>query len=277
MNKLKISLIIFLVIIATTVGIMRFIDRTAPINMATKTCLITGASSGIGKALAEEMVARGWKVIGIARRTELLEKLKFQFGAENFIPYVCDVGNHEQIHQISEQIKNDNLKPTLFFLNAGMGDVETKWQVSTTAHRKTFDVNYFGVIAWIEEFLPSVKQLGGGTFVATSSIVALFTPPGAAAYGASKAAIVNAFQALRLRYLNDKIGFSVALPGPVDTDMLKGVKNLPFTHTANYEAHYIIDQAFKGKKQIEPAWFYSTLFRVTGLLPDKITLKLLGS
>jgi len=274
MNKFSISLITLSLFVCVWFFV-KITDRATPINLTTKTCLITGASSGIGKALAEEMIAKGWRVIGIARREAQLREIQKHLGA-SFIPYICDVGSLEQIRKISAEIKASDLKPTLFFLNAGMGDIETKWQVSTEAHKKTFDVNYFGVIAWVEEFLPIAKQLGGGTFVATSSIVSLFTPPGAAAYGASKAALVNSFQSLRLSYLKDKIGFSLVLPGPVDTYMLKGAQNLPFTHNPNKEASYIIKQVFKGKKVIEPAWFYSTLFRLTWWLPDSATLKLLG-
>ncbi|KKQ33549.1 MAG: Short chain dehydrogenase [candidate division TM6 bacterium GW2011_GWF2_37_49] len=246
-----------------------------PINQATKTCLVTGASSGIGKEIAREMVKRGWKVIGVARRNDKLKELEVELG-QAFISYKCDVGSTTQIHEVSDEIKKQGLQPTLFFLNAGTGELEQKWQLSTAVHQRTFATNYFGVIAWIEEWLTLAKDLGGGTFVATSSVLALFATPVCAAYATSKIALVHCFDSLRRQYLYDNIGFSIALPGPTDTEMLKGaVDNLPFVHKPEDEAKYIIDGVFAVKQQIEPSWFYSCMLRVLNWLPDKVALKLL--
>ncbi|MFA6991597.1 MAG: SDR family oxidoreductase [Candidatus Babeliales bacterium] len=286
MNKTRIVLSIFVVLVLSSILVMRHIDKPAPINMATKTCLVTGASSGIGLELSREMVKRGWNVIGIARREDKLRALEHELGTNNFgtndsgsqafIPFVCDVGNREQVHTISETIKAMGLKPTLFFLNAGTGELENKWKVSTDIHQQTFATNYFGTIAWIEEWLSSVKQFGGGTFVATSSIAAIMAMPGTTAYATSKIALVHCFDSLRRQYLYDNIGFITVLPGPTDTEMLKGAgaKNMPFIHKADDEARYIIDQVFAGKKRIEPSWFYSCMLRILNWLPDKIALKL---
>jgi len=259
MNKKRIILSLFTVLILSIIIAIRHIDKLAPINMTTKTCLITGASSGIGLELSREMVKRGWKVIGIARREDKLKEIEHELGTNNFgpnsfVPFVCDVGNQEQIHSVSEKIKSMDLKPTLFFLNAGTGELEQKWDFSTKIHERTFATNYFGTIAWIEEWLSSVKQFGGGTFVATSSVAALFATPGSTAYATSK----------------------IALPGPTDTEMLKGAgaKNMPFIHKADDEAKYIVEQVFAGKKRIEPSWFYSCMLRILNCLPDKIALKL---
>lgn len=253
-------------------------DRVSPINMATKTCLITGVSSGLGRCMAIEMVKRGWKVIGIARRIELLNQLTQELGTAMFVPFVCDVSDFEQVHVISDNIKAQGLQPTLFFLNAGMGELLDKWHVSTLSHKRTFATNYFGVIAWIEEWLLPVKQLGGGTFVATSSLLAFVGTPGSDAYGSSKRALLHCFDVFRRQYFYDNIGFSVILPGPIDTAMLKGeaAKDLLFKHTPDEDARYIIDQVFAGKKYIEPSWFYSIVFRILNLLPDTVVIKICG-
>lgn len=271
MNRLCIGLLIFIGLFLSLILFVQHIDRLGPINMTTKTCLITGASSGIGEQLAIEMIKRGWIVIAVARRGEYLDKLSQKFGTNVFIPFVCDVSDLEQVHNVSEEIKARELKPTLFFLNAGTGIMEQKWQVSTINHQQTFATNYFGSIAWIEEWLLPVKQLGGGTFVAISSVSALLAPPDGAAYAASKIAILHCFDAFRRLYLYDNIGFSIVLPGPVETEMLKGAAQyLPFKHQPDEEARYIVDQVFAGKKQIEPSWFYSFIFRLLSILPDGI-------
>jgi short-subunit dehydrogenase len=256
-------------------GISSHYDRNAPINQTTKTCLITGASSGIGRELAHEMITRGWTVIGIARRTQLLTTLQQEFGKQ-FIPFVCDVADLKQVHTVCEQIKAQELQPTLFFLNAGTVHNEQKWNFSTAAHQKTFATNYFGTIAWIEEWLPSIKK-SGATFVATSSLLARLAAPNFEAYTTSKCALVHCFTALSRQYLSDNIGFTVVLPGPVDTEMLRGAqaRQLPFIHTAKDEARRIVEGVFAGKKQIEPSWFYSLSFSLLNYLPDWLLIKVL--
>lgn len=272
-----------LIFVAVTVSIFvsarlffNYLDRLS-INQTTKTCLVTGASSGIGAEISREMIKRGWKVIGVARRSELLDKLQQKLGEQVFIPFVCDVANLDQVHTVSEKIKAQGLNPTLFFLNAGMGELKQKWEFSVASHQRTFATNYFGAIAWIEEWLLPVKKCGGGTFVATSSVAALLATPNSDAYATSKRALVHCFDALRRQYLYDNIGFSVVLLGPTDTEMLKGpgAHQLPFIHKAEDDARYIIEQVFAGKKQIEPSWFYSVFLRLLSWMPDSLLLRVL--
>ncbi|MFA6263269.1 MAG: SDR family oxidoreductase [Candidatus Babeliales bacterium] len=262
-------------LLLSTLVIFSLFNKSVPINQSTKTCLITGASSGIGREVAREMINRGWKVIGIARREEILKEVAHEFG-EAFIPYVCDVSIPEQVATVSEAIKKQGLQPTLFFLNAGTGYADGKFQPLLNNHRQIFDTNYFGVIAWVDAWLNGVTTYGGGTFVATSSVNALFAGPGAGGYGASKSALNACFKALRLQYLNDNIGFILVLPGPVATEMLKAPRPMPFTHQATDEARYIVDQVFKGAQHIEPSWFYSCLLRKLNWLPDTLVLKIVS-
>ena len=266
---------IFTGIIALLLIVLFFLslfNPSAPINESTKTCLITGASSGMGCEIAREMVKRGWKVIGVARRQEKLNDLGHELGA-TFIPYVCDVANAQQVHEVSEDIKIKGFEPTLFFLNAGTAVLLKKFQPMFNEQKQTFDTNYFGVISWVNEWLNDVKTYGGGTFVATSSIMSIFAGPDTSGYGASKAAVNSCFRSLRLQYRNDNIGFAIVVPGPVKTEMLKGdMKNLPFVHDPKDEALYIVEQVFKRNKQIEPSWLYSYLARILNWLPDPVVL-----
>src|ERR1700738_409119 len=84
-----------------------------------KIALVTGASSGIGKAISRELVKRGWQVVGVARSADKLEQLQKEL-SDFFIPLVCDVSRKEEVAQISLSILNKGLIPSLFFLNAGI-------------------------------------------------------------------------------------------------------------------------------------------------------------
>lgn len=251
-----------------------YFDIKIPVNETTKTCLVTGASSGIGAELSRQMVRKGWTVLGIARSEDKLNDLRKELGDE-LIPYACDVGKQEQIRKTSGKIKKDGHKPTLFFLNAGTGLPDVYNKFDTDKHRETLDVNYFGVTGWVEEWLGNVKDNGGGTFVVTSSVSALYATPGSAGYSMSKMAVNGCFRSLRLQYYNDYIGFVVVMPGPVQTGMLRIDKPLPFTQQPEEMAKYMIEKVFDGEQEIEPSWVYSLFLRILSLLPDRLALKLL--
>lgn len=275
---LKWALGIFLCLSVLALGVLFIISLIGPrasINQTTKTCVVTGVSSGIGAEIAREMVKKGWTVIGVARREEKLKHLAHELG-DRFIFYVCDVGSLEQVHFVCQEIKKQQLKPTLFFLNAGMGDSEPAFKPFFEEHKQIFATNYFGVIAWVDEWINEVKAYGGGTFVATSSVASLFSGPWATGYGASKAALNACFRSLQLKYARDDIGFVVVLPGPVQTDLLKIDKPLPFTHQPSDEARYIIKQVFNGKSHIEPSWIYAWVFRLLSVIPDTVVMYFSG-
>ncbi|MFA5075457.1 MAG: SDR family oxidoreductase [Candidatus Babeliales bacterium] len=272
---MKHSFLFFLIFLFIIYYVLTKFINTAPIiNEKTKICLVTGASSGIGEQISKCMIKKGWKVLGISRNFEKLQDIQKEVGSNNFITYKCDISDFEQIKKVSQEIKTNNLKPTLFFLNAGTGDIEAKNKISVDSHKKTFDTNYFGTIGFVQEWVDSLKELGGGTFVATSSVMSFYALPESAAYSASKAAINMCFQSLRLKYIDDNIGFVIALPGPVDTSILKNGEKLPFKQTAEKCAQYIVNQTFNRSNQIEPSWFYSAVVRLLNWIPDKWVLKI---
>ena len=239
-----------------------------------KTCLITGASSGIGKYLAYEMVHRGWRVVAIARRRNKLDELAEVLGKSNLIPMVCDVSKFDQVKDASAEMKNNNIYPTLFFLNAGDGNEEDDKGLDLELHRRIFDTNYFGAINWINQWIVHLKEEGGGTFVATSSIQSLRGMPGAAAYGASKSALNYCFESMDAMYCKDNIRFLLAYPGPVDTAMLKTDKPLPCTWKPKKAAKYIVKKVLKGSTKIKFPLFWVILMRIVTLLPNKLYLRI---
>lgn len=243
-----------------------------------RVALVTGASKGLGKALSEVLVKSGWTVVGVARSKEALNILQTTLGTETFIPHICDVSVSEQVKKVSQDLQTRNIIPSLFFLNAGIAGeaaCESPSNFSVAKHEKLFATNYFGVLNWVEEWLPTSLEGEGTTFVATGSINAIFAPPTGSAYAASKAAIAKAFEGLSLTYNQENVTFSVVYAGPIATEGLKG--NLPFTWKPEKMAKYMIKKALKGKTHIENSIFYSLLSRILRLLPKGVVMKILGS
>jgi 3-hydroxy acid dehydrogenase/malonic semialdehyde reductase len=239
--------------------------------------LVTGASSRIGEAISPVLAKRGWLVIGIARSPDKLSEIKKDL-KDNFIPLVCDVSQIESINECSKQILEMSLCPSLFFLNAGIAGesaVENPKKFDLKIHEKIMQVNYFGVLGWIEFWEKPCLVNGGANFIATSSINAIFAPPTGSAYSASKAAIAKAFESLQLTYFGTNLRFSVVYPGPVDTAGLKG--KLPFTWKPDKMGKCMVDFALSKKSRSEPFFFYRILTRLLRALPARYTMNLLGN
>ena len=245
-------------------------------NTIKNVALVTGASSGIGEAISRELIKRGWVVIGVARSSDKLLQIQKEL-SDSFIPMTCDVSKKENIEKTSKQILERNLCPSLFFLNAGIAGesvIENPNRFDLSIHEKIMQVNYFGVLAWVEFWEKPCQENGKTNFIATSSINAIFAPPTGSAYSASKAAIAKAFESLSLTYFGTNLRFSVVYPGPVDTPGLKG--KLPFTWKPEKMGKCMVNFALSKKSRCEPFFFYKILCRLLRALPDKYTMKLLG-
>lgn len=239
--------------------------------------LVTGASSGIGKALVKELLHQGYEVIGVSRSQEKLAQVKSELDNDSFLTYACDVSSLESVKDVTKNLKEKNIIPQLFFLNAGIAGesaMEPVDKIDLEIHERIFVVNYFGVLNWVKEWLEPCRNNGMGTFVVTSSINAIFAPPGGSAYSASKAAIAKAFDGFRLAHSNSGLKFLTVFSGPVDTPGLAG--KLPFTWSPEKMAKYMITKAKKGKARSNPSLFYSTFCKTLDVLPDKMVFKILN-
>ena len=242
-----------------------------------KTALVTGASSGIGKALVIELLSQGYTVIGVSRSHEKLTQLHKNLNNNRLKIIVCDVSNVEEVDKLSTELQTEKIIPQLFFLNAGVAGhsaMEPIDSLDVQTHQKIFSVNYYGVLNFVKVWLEPCKKQGGATFIVSSSINAIFAPPGGSAYSASKAAIAKAFDGLRLTHSSSNLRFLNVFCGPVDTPGLAG--KLHFTWSPEKMAKYMIQKAERRSYQSHPSWFYSSLARLLNNLPTPWTLKILG-
>ena len=178
-----------------------------------RTVLITGASSGIGKATARLLLRQGWKVIAAARTTESMSDLR-ESGAEVLPLDITDIDSRQLlVRQINQQFGALDA----LINNAGFGEVGPIETMSIQTAQNLFEVNVFGLMALTQMLLPEMRKRGKGRIVNLSSIAGRFVTPGAGWYGASKFALEALSDALRLELHQFGIKVVIIEPGLIAT------------------------------------------------------------
>lgn len=237
--------------------------------MNSRTSLVVGASTGIGAELVRQLCARGDRVVGVARRQERLEQLAEELG-ESFWPCVGDTSSEADVTTISQQMRERGWVPDQVYLNAGTAVSELP-DFRLDRHREIFEVNYFGLLRWVEVWLPDFLARRSGVFVGTSSLMGYRAfSTDAVSYCSTKAALSNAFEGMRHYHHMDGVRFVTVHPGPVDTDMLQVPHKLPWTWTAERAARKIIRGVERGRVEINFPLPYAIVVRLTMWAPTRL-------
>ncbi|MFQ3646855.1 MAG: SDR family oxidoreductase [Anaerolinea sp.] len=191
--------------------------------MSRQVVLITGASSGIGRAAVLAFIAAGYDVAGIARRTERLTALAEEIAAlpaphGDFLPITGDVTQQPAVEAAIAQTLERFGRLDILIANAGIGLrgelIESSWQdIETLLH-----VNIDGVLHAIRAAVPAMKRGGGGHIMVVSSVLAAIPSPYAACYSASKAFISSLARSIRVELAPHSIRISDFLVGRTDTE-----------------------------------------------------------
>lgn len=195
--------------------------------------------------------------------------LKNELG-DNFIPAQCDVSCSNQVKIVSDRIKKEHIIPSHFFLCAGIREPE-KTGFTLDIEQRTFAINYFGAMAWVQEWVPTCLKRGEGVFVGISSGLILLPTPLGTAYCASKAALKSAFASLRTCHANSKLSFVTVVPGAINTPMLRlKNKNLAFVKEPMEVAEYIIKKTLEKNTIIVIPRLDKLLLLIISLLPSRV-------
>jgi short-subunit dehydrogenase len=233
-----------------------------------KTILITGASKGIGKALAQKYGKEKNHLILLARNEEELlslsqEIISFGGKAEFFI---CDVSNKNEIKSVLDKILASN-KIDLAILNAGISLHSYFDDFDSENLLSQFNTNVFGVMYFIEILIPYFKKMGGGTIAAVSSLAEARGLPGSSIYCSTKIALSHLLEAARVELKQFGIKVITIKPGFVKTPMTdKNHFKMPLLISAEESADIITDGIEKGKRIIafpKQMAFYSYLGKIT--------------
>ena len=153
--------------------------------------MVTGASSGIGRALALTLAERGASVIGLARRRTLLDQVSGELSRRSpgSATQICDVGDTDSYREALAGIEDERGGIDVLVNNAGIDLMLEASEGELDTVRRVFDVNFFGTVAGTLAVLPGMVQRQSGIVVNVSSDSARAPEPGQGAYAASKAAI----------------------------------------------------------------------------------------
>lgn len=189
-----------------------------------RSVVVTGASSGIGRATALAFAARGWSVAVLARRAEVLEEVAAQCrrAGGRGVPIAADVASAEDMQRAARTAVEAHGGIGVWVNNAGVGLFGPYLSGDVAAHRRVVETNLVGTMNGAAAALPYMIERGAGVIVNLSSIGGIAPVPFAASYAASKAGI-RAFAASLREELADKPGIHVCtvFPAVVDTPALE--------------------------------------------------------
>jgi short-subunit dehydrogenase len=184
------------------------------------TVLITGASSGIGAALAREFVRRGMRVALVARRAEQLESLAAELrqSGGQASAHQGDVTVEGDIARVVAELAAQKLVPGIVIANAGFGVVGKAQKLTLADYQRQFDTNVFGVLRTFYETIDSLRTTRG-RFVIIGSVSGHMSVPGGSAYAMSKFAVRALAESLHGDLRSAGVGCTLISPGFVDSDI----------------------------------------------------------
>jgi len=245
-----------------------------PATPADGVAWVTGASSGIGEALVHSLVGRGWRVAVTARRADALSALA-QAHPGQVAVFTADVSDTVSMAQTVSAIEQNFGLIALAVLNAGVYLPVDSRRPDPELFRKTFDVNLMGVINGLAALVPAMLGRGRGQVLIISSATGFGGMPTAAAYGASKAALINMAETLRIELEPLGLRVQVATPGFVETPAQddNGFPK-PFMISAQRAAQYLTDGLTSGAVELSFPRRFTWILKALYALPKRLYIPL---
>ena len=248
------------------------------IDVSSKVVVVTGASMGIGEALARIFADHGARVVLLSRDAGRAEAARDRVGhTERTLALSCDVRNREEIDRVLSLTLHHFNRIDVWINNAGHGLLDSVAQLDMAACRETFDTNFFGAVESMLAVIPVMKQQGEGTIINISSVAGHIPLPFQAVYSATKFAM-NAFgKAARVELRDFGIYVMTVCPGYVRTNFganaLRGqeVKTVrPSTVrgiSAQRVARAVLHGYIKQKREVIVPWIMHPVVKLYQLFP----------
>ncbi len=189
-------------------------------SLAGKIVWITGASSGIGEAVAKSCARRGAKLVLSARREAELERVRDGLvNAEEHLVLPLDLADSDAMPAAVEMVRKHFNRLDLVIHNGGISQRSLVADTDLAVDRRIMEVNFFGTVALTKAVLPWLKAQGGGRFVVITSLVGELPTPLRSAYSASKHALHGFFESLRAEEYDNGIRVTLVMPGFIRTQV----------------------------------------------------------
>src|SRR5271163_1768411 len=187
-------------------------------ELAGKVVVVTGASMGIGEAIAKTFAEAGANVVLLSRDAARAEAARMRIGlADRTAALACDVRNSEEIDRVLALTLHHFKRVDVWVNNAGRGLMDSVAQVEMPAIHDLFETNFFGAISAMQAVIPVMRQQGGGSIINISSVAGHIPLPFHAAYSATKFALNAIGNAAGVELKNDNIHVLTVCPGYVRT------------------------------------------------------------
>jgi NAD(P)-dependent dehydrogenase (short-subunit alcohol dehydrogenase family) len=232
---------------------------------------LTGASSGIGAALARRYAASGATLGLLARRGELLESLAAELGCPCHC-YSVDVADAAALRAAAEDFMVRAGVPDVVIANAGVSSgTLTERGEDLPPFRRIFEINVFGMLHTFSPFIAAMRGQGGGTLAGIASVAGVRGIPGAGAYSASKAAAISYLESLRVELRGSGIRVVTVAPGYIATPMTAVNRYpMPFILPADEAARRIARDIGKGVSFSVVPWQMAVVAKLLRWLPDPL-------
>ena len=240
-----------------------------------KNIWITGASSGIGKALALKFANEGWQVAASARRESLLNQISEL--NENISSFPLDVTNKNDCKETFELIKNKYQNIDICFFSTGTWDPKKEKEIDVDQMKKVMEVNFFGTLNCIKAVEKYFREKNSGHISIVSSIAGYRGLPNSTGYGASKAALNNFAESLYFDFGRYNVKVSLVSPGFIKTPMTdKNEFKMPFLKTAEFAADKIYKGLINGSSfEIDFPKELTLILKFLKILPDWLYFKII--
>ncbi len=233
-------------------------------NYSGKNIWITGASSGIGQAVAIELSKKNAHLILSGRNEASLKETAdcCEKNGSSVLTVPFDLALEDSVVSAAKIVLSKGITPDCLYHFGGISQRSLAYETPLNVDRKIFEVNFFGTIALTKAILPAMINNGGGHIAVTSSVVGKFGFPYRSAYSASKHALHGFFESLRAESSNKNIRISLIIPGRIQTDIsVNAISSDGTTHgkmdegqaqgmTAEKSAGIIVRKLKKEQKEI---------------------------